>query len=289
VTRDDIGDATRVLVERGNEKHIGAPGDESVRISPLDRGFLYGDGVFETLRCYDGEPAFAGRHAERLNDALEAVGIGRRFDAAEFGDALELVARDEWLDGDVYLRVTVSRGVRRGILEPTETEPTVVWTAKPLNADERVYTPASVETAGPRRPLGALGEHKTLNYLPSVLARAETNEDADEALMLGTDGSVGSGSVSNVFIVNDGVVKTPAENVRRGVTREVVLEIAEELGYETRECDVSPAELSDSDAVFLTNSTWGVREVKETDGKHVESHESVERISSAYLDRAVPS
>jgi len=298
--RNDMGDETRVLVEHGGEKRVGAPDDGSVRVSPLDRGLLYGDGVFETVRCYDGVPAFAERHAERLNDALEAVGIGRRFDAWGFKDALaELTDAAEWGDsgggdgsedgdGDFYLRVTVTRGERHGVLEPTENEPTVVWTAKPLDAEERGYPPAAVETVETRRPLGTVGEHKTLNYLPNVLARTETSDDADEALMLDADGNVASGTVSNLFVVEGTTVKTPSENVRRGVTREVVLEILEERGYEARETEVVPSELGDADALFLTNSTWGVRRVKEFEDVEYGESEVVESVGETYLNRAVP-
>lgn len=291
--RGDLRDETRVLVERGDERHVGTPGDENLRISPLDRGFLYGDGVFETVRCYEAEPAFVGRHAERLNDALDAVGIERSFAPSDFEEAIEETVSEDWQEEDAYFRVTITRGERHGLLEPTETEPTVVWTAKPLDHRGRRYPPASVETVETRRPLGALGRHKTLNYLPNVLARSEASESADEALMLDADGKVGSGAVSNVFVVDEtdeGVsVRTPAENVREGVTREVVLEVAEELGLETREADVPPAELENADAVFLTNTTWGVRKVNEIDGESAPSHEAVGRIATTYLERALPS
>jgi len=71
--RGDLGDETRVLVEREGERRVGTP--DELRVSTLDRGFLYGDAVFETLRCYDGEPAFIERHVSRLNDALDAARI----------------------------------------------------------------------------------------------------------------------------------------------------------------------------------------------------------------------
>jgi len=109
--------------------------------------------------------------------------------------------------------------------------------------------------------------------------------------MTDSEENVGSGTVSNVFLINrsdDAVtVSTPAENVRNGVTREVVLEIADELGFEKKVAGITQAELKSAEAVFLTNTTWGVREVKEVDGDPVDSHESVERIASAYFDRVL--
>jgi branched-chain amino acid aminotransferase len=277
-TRDDVSDETRVLVERGDERHIGTP--DEVRISTLDRGFLYGDGVFETLRCYDGEPAFIERHVSRLNEALGATRIGTRFDTDEVDEMISAVTYE--FTGDAYVRFTVTRGERDGLLAPTEETPTVVVHAKPL--ERRRYAPATVETTSVERPLGVLARHKTTCYLPNVLAKGETSTEADEALMV-ADSSVASGAVSNVFVVRDGRVETPDTRIREGVTREVILETANEDGYETHVGEIS---LEDADAVFLTNTTWGVRAVKSIDGRAYDTeHPVVEELADAYLERAL--
>lgn len=276
--RDDLGDETRVLVERDGERRVGAP--EEVRISTLDRGFLYGDAVFETLRCYDGTPAFVERHASRLNDALEVTGIEVRFDASGIEERVSSVT--DGFAGDAYVRLTVTRGQREGLLAPTETDPTVVAHAKPL--DRRRYPPANVETATEPRPIGVLGRHKTACYLPNVLAKSETSAEADEAITL-ADGSVASGAVSNVFVIRDGRIETPEERIRKGVTREVVLDIADEKGYETH---VGETTVDEADAVFLTNTTWGVRPVESVDGNEYDAkHPVVEELADAYLERAL--
>lgn len=289
--RDELSDETRLLVEREGQTHLGSPGDDGIHVSPLDRGFLYGDGVFETVRCYDGEPAFVQRHVDRLNSSLERLGIDRGFRASEVRESIRKTVDQSWREKDSYIRVTVTRGKRRGLLEPTETEPTVVWTAKPLDHRKRRYPSASVETAETRRPLGIVGRHKTLNYLPNTVARSETAEGTDEALMLDADGNVGSGAVSNIFLVwedDDGVtVATPAEGVREGVTREVVFEIADEVGFERKVAEITQSELRNAESAFLTNTTWGIRKMEELDGEPVGSHESVDRIASCYFDRVV--
>jgi len=277
-TRDDLGDETRVLIERGDERRVGAP--DELRISTLDRGFLYGDAVFETLRCYDGTPAFVGRHVSRLNEALEATGIDARFDASGLEERISEVAGG--FADDAYVRFTVTRGERDGLLAPTEETPTVVAHARSLN--RRRYPPATVETATQPRPLGVIARHKTTCYLPNVLARGETTAEADEALTL-ADGTVASGAVSNVFVARDGRVETPEARIRKGVTREVVLEIADEMGYETHAGETT---VDDADAVFLTNTTWGVRPVESVDGRTYDAeHPVVEELAGAYLERAL--
>lgn len=279
-TRDDIGDETRVLIERKGERRVGAPNDPDMRVSTLDRGFLYGDGVFETLRCYDGTPAFVEKHVARLDDALEATGIDACFDTPDIEEYVSEVT--DGFSGDSYVRITVTRGERDGLLTPTETEPTVVVHAKPL--ERRRYPPAAVETTAVSRPLGVLGQHKTACYLPNVLAKGETSAEVDEALML-ADGRVASGAVSNVFVVRDGRIETPEARIRKGVTREIVLELAEEKGYETR---VGETTLEDADAAFLTNTTWGVRPVESVNGREYNTENPVvETLADVYLERAL--
>lgn len=279
--RDDLEDETIVLVEKEGERRIGTA--EEVRVSSTDRGLLYGDSVFETLRCYDGAAAFLDRHVSRLNNGLSAAGFGVRFDAPEIKSLLKDVT-ESFGDRDAYVRVTVTRGDRDGLLAPTEENPTVLVHAKPLG--RRQYSPATVETVTEPRPVGVLANHKTGCYLPNVVARGETNAETDEALML-TDGRVASGATSNVFVVREGRVETPRRRVRSGVTREVVLGVADDIGYET---SVGEALVRDADAVFLTNTTWGVRGVEKVDGEGYDaSHPVVEEFTDAYLERALES
>lgn len=273
--RDDLGEKQRVLVEEDGERRVGRA--DEVCVSALDRGLLYGDAVFETLRCYDGAPAFLERHVSRLQDALDAARIDADVDGRRVrGYVDELVG-----EGDAYVRVTVTRGKRDGLLAPTEETPTVVVHAKPLG--RRRYPPATVETASEPRPVGVVGRHKTACYLPNVVARGEA-EEADEAVMLADD-TVASGTVSNVFTVRDETIRTPADHVRDGVTREAVLEEARQR-YDTRVGEVT---VEDANAVFLTNTTWGVRPVESVDGRTYDAHPVVEELAEAYLRRALES
>ncbi|MFP4188703.1 MAG: aminotransferase class IV [Halobacteriales archaeon] len=273
--RGDITGTERALVEEDGERRVG-PADE-ITVSTLDRGLLYGDAVFETLRCYDGAPAFLGRHVSRLEEALDAARID-----AEINPATVQGYVDDLVDeGDAYVRVTVTRGKRDGLLGPTEDTPTVIVHAKPVG--QRRYSPATVETVTEPRPVGIVGRHKTACYLPNIVARDEA-ESADEAIMLAED-TVASGTVSNVFVVRDGAVETPADRVRNGVTREIVLDEARGR-YETRIGEVT---VEDADTVFLTNTTWGVRPVESFDGREYDTHPVVEELADAYLRRALES
>lgn len=285
MNRDDVGGEGVVLVEElGSGEGMVSPAGEAC-VPALDRGYLYGDAVFETLRCYDGEPVFLEEHLDKLNAALERLSIRAELSARGLRGRI-----DRLLDslrgergGDAYVRVSVSRGVREGMLRPTEDSPLLVGIAKPLS--QRRYGAADVELVDVRRPDGVLGGLKTHNYLPGVLAKLETG--ADEALMRDSDGRIASGAVSNVFVLCDGRLCTPAENVRKGVTRGVVLDIARHLGLATR---VGAVESLDGvEAAFLTNSTWGVRPVGTIDGRPLDlDNEWVERLADEYFSRVVP-
>jgi branched-chain amino acid aminotransferase len=292
--RDDLGDRTVVAVgEPGAPETATVGPPESVGLSVLDRGFLYGDAGFETLRCYDGRPAHLDRHAERLRETLAALSIPHEPTAADLRAWVDRLLRA--LDdgdgerasehaGDAYVRYSVTRGDRVGVLSPTETTPRAVAVATPLS--KRRYEPATVETVGQRRHDAALYRLKTHNYLPGVLARGAVGTDADEALLLAADGSVASGASSNVFVLRESGLYTPTGPIRQGVTREVVLSVAASLGVETHVGPVEPAALTDDavSGVFLTNSTWGVRPVATVDGRSVPRSDTVETIAERYLD-----
>ncbi|MDY6780561.1 MAG: aminotransferase class IV, partial [Halobacteria archaeon] len=211
-SRSDIGDETVALVseEPEEESSFEVVGADEAGISVLDRGFLYGDAVFETLRCYGSEPAFLGEHVDLLNSSLERLGFGIEVETSEARLWVEemLAQLPDATDGDhddAYVRLCVTRGRRSGLLEPTEARPTLVCIAKGLI--RRRYPSASCEVVGTRRPRGVVGELKTHNYLPNVLAKSEAG-DVDEALMRNSEGEIASGAVSNLFVLRDGVLRT---------------------------------------------------------------------------------
>jgi branched-chain amino acid aminotransferase len=248
-------------------------------VSVEDRGFTYGDAVFETLRVYGGDPFAWDAHRERLERSARRLG---------FGDAVpdDLRARvEETLAenglADAYCKVSVSRGVQPGKLTPDpEVAPTVVVYVSALprgGVDESVWAgPAAVQTVRTRRaPDSALpSDAKTHNYLGGILARLElrraaTDEfAADEALLRDVEGAVVEGTTSNLFFVDGGVLKTPDADLPLlpGVTRSVVLDLAEREEFPVETGRYGVDDVREADEAFLTNSTWEVRPVGSVDG-----------------------
>ena len=248
---------------------------EDATVHVDDRGFRYGDGAFETCRAYGGEVFAWDRHRDRLQRTCETL---RMADAVPDDIALRVA---ETLDGndleDAYVRISVTRGVQPGKLTPQESvDPTVVVYVRPLprggTEGEPVWDgPAVVQSAKARRvPDAALpADAKTHNYLNSILARLELRRAAnegyqpDEALMRDVDGYVAEGASSNLFFVDDGVLKTPATGeLLPGITRELVVETAEAEGFPVETGRYTVDDVRSADEAFLTNSTWELRPVE---------------------------
>jgi branched-chain amino acid aminotransferase len=209
-------------------------------VSVFDHGLLYGDGVFEGIRAYNGRVFRLERHVERLFDSAKAIRLTIPHTPEEVRDViLESCRRNDIVDG--YLRVVVTRGAGDLGVDPRKcpraeliviVKPTVSIYAAPASGIRLVtstFRRNSIECLSPAI--------KSLNYLNNVLARIEANDrGADEALMLDTSGYVAEATVDNFFIVTDHALVTPptATNLK-GVTRETILAIAASLGIRTEE------------------------------------------------------
>lgn len=257
-----------------------------------DRGFRYGDGAFETCRAYGGEVFLWDRHLERLETTCETLGMP----GAVPTDLLERV--DETLEAnglsDAYVRVSVTRGVQPGTLAPAEdVVPTVVVSVKPLprggvGGDPIWDGPATVRTVETRHiPDAAVPvDAKTHNYLNGILARLELRDlepDADEAITRDTDGYLAEGTTSNLFFVDDGTLRTPAEGtILPGITRAVVLDAAATLDVDVETGRYEPSDVSSADEAFVTNTTWEIRPIGRFDGEPVGGGPVTDRLRSAY-------
>ena len=249
-------------------------------VSVRDRGFMYGDGVFETLRVYGGEPFEWRAHRERLDRGAKRLGLADAVpdDLRERVD--ETLAANDLREG--YLKAAVTRGAQPGTLTPDpDVDPTVVVYVAPLGrggveGDPVWEGPATVLTVRQRRPADAAlpADVKTHNYLPGVLARLElrraTTDEfaADEAVLRTTDGHLASGAASNLFFVDGGTLKTPTTDlpVLPGVTRSVVLGLAAGEDFPVEQGRFGVDDLRGADEAFLTNSTWELRPVTGIDG-----------------------
>lgn len=246
-------------------------------MSAFDRGFLYGDGVFETLRTYGGTPFRLDAHLARLGDALAEVGITGAPGPAELGRIVaETLARAEL--PEAYLRITVTRGEQiEGGPEPRlDVQPTVVVTALPLRQYPAVAYErgVSVVVLWPRnvadRPAPGV---KSTSFQRGVLGRRQVaSRSAQDGLYLDGCGNVTEGTVSNVFVVEHGALRTPPREVcLAGVTRAEVLAIARGRGLAVVEAPVPVDLLHRAEEVFLTNSLAELLPVVEIEGRPVGS------------------
>jgi 4-amino-4-deoxychorismate lyase len=232
-----------------------------------DRGLHYGDGLFETMVCRQGRIRFAALHAARLADGCQRLGI--RLDAgAAIASAATTVGAEAAL-----LKLIVTRGIAtaRGYAPSGAEQPRQLLLRYPLPPEEPADAPTPVVHLTAR-----LGENpllaglKHLNRLELVMARAEMRYlTAVEGLLASSGGQLACGTMTNIFLVQAGVVKTP--RVDRcgiaGVLRAVVLREARQLGITALETDLDPADVARADEAFLTNVRLGVRAVTAVDGQ----------------------
>jgi aminodeoxychorismate lyase len=263
--------------------------EEKAVVSVFDRGFLYGDGLFETIRVVGGKPFRWREHIERLRAGAQFLKIRLPYSAWQLLTiANELIARNKMSDS--LLRLSLSRGIGPVGYSPKDAgKGTLVMSLRAAPKLDPKNPPVwklvtSLFRIATNDPLAGF---KTANKLPQILARAKANAaGADEALLLNTDGYVAEGTSSNVFGIKRGIVYTPplAAGILPGVTRAVVFEIAARLGIPILERDVRPAELASADEIFLSLSSWGIVEVAALDGKALKGSEIIGRIQRAYSD-----
>ncbi len=231
-----------------------------------DHGFLYGMGLFETLRTYKGEPFLLEHHAERLSMGCKELRIGFRPDAARLrGVIQELLAANagEIGSGDAYLRLSVSAGESPlGLPDPEGyRRPNVVLMMKPLAPPVFPPQPKPLALLRIRRssPEGRI-RHKSFHYMNNIVGKWELADRelpaGTEGLFLNESGFVTEGIVSNVFSVRDGKLATPAAStgLLPGITRRFVCELAEKLGITVAEGHYTWKELVAADELFVTNS-----------------------------------
>jgi len=264
--------------------------EDQARVSVFDRGFTRGDGVFETLRTYGGRPFRLDRHLARLDRGLEVLRFAQRSADLGLAAAVESVVRASGL-ASARMRVQVTRGAgSTAFSTAADTPPTVVVTVHPL--DETATEPIRAIISSIRRDhLSPLAGIKTINYIPSILARMEAEDiGADDAIMLNYAGMVVEGCASNVFVVRDGALFTPdlASGALPGVTREAVLQIAADLGIPSEERPIDIEFLTSADEIFLTSTTKEVVPVATLNGKQVGQggHEVTKLLAGEFHNRA---
>jgi branched-chain amino acid aminotransferase len=239
----------------------------------LDHGLLYGDGVFEGIRFYGGEPFRLGEHLDRLARSAAALSLALPWGRGELADAVGTVIRATGRPSG-YIRLVVTRGAGALGLDPRSCgRPSLLLAGGPFPAfGAEIDRGLSVIVASTRQaPADVLDPRiKSLNYLPRMMARLEAiRAGADEAILLNASGYVTEGSTDNVFIVRDGELVTPpaSDGALEGVTRRVVLELAAGAAIPARIASLTPYDLHGADEMFLCGTGIELAPVRVVDGR----------------------
>lgn len=273
------------------------PSDEA-QINVEDRGFLYGDAAFETLRAYNGTVFEWEAHAARLRETCHGLRLHHELTSGEIRERIDTTLEANHLQ-EAYIRVSITRGIQPGKLTPTrETNPSVVIILKELprsgTTGKRPWSaPAHTKITHTRKiPNDAIPAHlKTHNYLNGILARLELRDTpAEESILLTHDGTVAEGATSNVFFVENGTLCTPGESntILPGITRKVVLKLARTAGIPVNTDEFRPRTLKNADECFLTNTTWEIRPVASIDETTFETGPVTKQLIqefNSYVDR----
>lgn len=243
---------------------------EQARIDPQDRGFLLGDGIFETMLAVDGVVRRAPRHLARLAGAAELLGFLAPFSDNEILAAIGRLLQENGLhQGRAVLRLTLTRGAgARGLAPPPHVTPALLLTAAATSPPPQSMR--AIISSCVRNEKSVTSRIKSLNYLDNIMARREAVQNgADEALMRNSTGDIAAASAANIFVVEDGVLSTPSvgDGALPGVMRSIVLAAAAELDIPAREGPVAIEALTRISEAFLSNALIGVCPLVEIDGK----------------------
>ena len=266
---------------------------EDAKISVFDHGLLYGDGVFEAIRAYTGIVFKLKEHIDRLYDSAKSVKIEIGITKEEMKKiVLETLRRNALTES--YVRIVVTRGEGTMGVDPRNCEkPSVIVIAEPRKPlfGEKESVEAIVSSLR-RVPRSSLDPRiKTLNYLNNILAKIEAIEaGVEEAIMLTQEGYVAETSTENIFIAKGNEVITPPQTagILKGITRDVLIGISKELGYEVKERELTIHELYTADEVFVTGTAAGIVSVTRISGRVIGDGrigEVSERIRGKFKER----
>ncbi|WP_456330522.1 branched-chain-amino-acid transaminase [Archaeoglobus sp.] len=249
--------------------------ENEAKISIFDHGFLYGDGVFEGIRAYNGRVFRLKEHIDRLYDSAKAIDLEIPVTKEEFMEIILETLRKNNLR-DAYIRPIVTRGVGDLGLDPRKCQkPSIIVITKPwgrLYGDLYEKGLTAVTVGVRRNSFDALPPNiKSLNYLNNILAKIEANaKGGDEAIFLDRNGYISEGSGDNIFVVKNGAITTPPTiNNLRGITREAVIEIINKLGIPFRETNIGLYDLYTADEVFVTGTAAEIAPIVVIDGRKI--------------------
>jgi D-alanine transaminase len=245
---------------------------DDAKVSFLDRGYLFGDGVYDVLKVCSGRIFAMKEHLDRLDRSMEAIRIRPTWNRLELdGIIRDLAAKSELPDARIYIQVTRGVGPRKHEFSASLTPTLAIFIAPlPSLPEETRKTGVKAITVADER--WAHPDIKTLNLLPNVLTRQQAEESgAFEAILIRDGGLVTECSSSNVFaVINDIIVTPPTDGrILPGITRDLLLRAAREANYPVKEDHIALTELQGATEIFITNTGVEVLGVVELDGKPV--------------------
>lgn len=241
--------------------------EDKVFISPFDRGFLYGDGVFETLASYEGEPIFWQHHMLRMKAALSEMKLPFPCPKEELYDNIKKLLKLNALDGKAaYIRITVTRGITKGLRDFSCLSPTYFAYVAPLDSEKIAKKrELGVKAFFVSYSRGDFAHLKHLGYLPSLKALMEADEVSEPLFVRGR--KITEGATSNIFFCEKERIVTPKEGMLRGVMRDVLLDFFKRNGLIAVEDDILKDDMEKFDAAFITNSIIEILPVREIEGR----------------------
>ena len=239
---------------------------EAVHVSPLDRGYLLADGVYEVVPVYGGRPFRLEAHLERLERSLNAIAMDNPMSRNGWAKMLEsLITRNGGGEQSLYFQVTRGEAPRNHAF-PKGVPPLVFAMSKP---GPRRDAPEPIDAVTRADNRWGRCDIKAIALLANLLLRQEAvSAGAGEAILL-KDGQVTEGAASNVFVAAGGVLRTPPKSPRilAGITRDVTLELAEAAGIRCEESEISDSALRSADEIWVTSSTMEITPVARLDGR----------------------
>lgn len=242
-------------------------------ISPLDRGFLYGDGVYEVVPVYSRHPFRLEEHLDRLQATLDGIHLDNPLPRDEWrGIAGQLIERAPWDDQSIYLQVTRGADNKRDHAFPPRSVPATVFAfSAPLEPPPAAVRATGVAAITVPDQRWARCDLKVISLLANILARQQAVEQGCAEALLIRDGFVKEGAASNVFVVRSGCLLAPPKTqlMLPGVTYDVLIELAKANGQPLEIREISEAELRTADEVWMTSSTKEVLAITTLDGQPV--------------------
>ena len=268
-----------------NDKYLDV---QEAKISPLDRGFLFGDAIYEVIIAVNKKPFELGAHLNRLKKNISYLkySLLDQFDLEEI--ILEVISRNKFINQVIYVQISRGTDIVRDHIPSNDLTPTIFVSSHELKTD---FSPSSGEKAILLEDFRwRKSQIKATSLLANVIYRSEAKHQEVFETILFENGFITEGAVSNVFCCIDNKILTPplTENILPGVTRKVILELIQDTSFEYEETKITVDSFLSAEEIWVTNSTKGVIPIIELDGKKIGSGlpgEKYLQISKAFISK----